>query len=110
MASDNVWRLANRLEDEFNIIVDVETFRRTRAGRHLMCSGAFSWTIQIKEFKGNKIRGWIGGYEPLTNYVTKKHKLEVNSDDLFNCELYYLPISQQEYDDAIDKSFEVTNC
>ena len=109
IASENVWKLANRLENEFNMIVDVETFCRTRVGRHLMCSGAFSWGVQIKEFNGNKIRGWLGGYEPLSKYIVKKHKLQLNSYDLFNCELYYLPISNREYDYAMEKSFEVIN-
>lgn len=108
MASDNVWKLANRLEEEFNVIVDVETFHRTRAGRHLMCGGAFSWMINVKEYNGHKISGWLGGYEALLNYVTKKHKLTLDIDELnFNFELFYLPISQQEYDDAMDKAFEI---
>lgn len=63
--------------------------------------------IRIKEFKGKKIRGWLGGYEALSKYIVKKHKLQLNSDDLFNCELYYLPISQSEYDYAMDKAFEI---
>lgn len=107
MASDNVWKLANRLEEEFNLVVDVETFHRTRAGRHLMCSGAYSWIIAIREFKGNKISGWLGGYEALTNYVTKKHRIQLNSEIEHDMELYYIPISQQEYDDAMDKAWDI---
>ena len=108
MASDNVWKLANRLEEEFNIIVDVETFHRTRAGRHLMCSGAYSWMIAVREYNGNKISSWLGGYEPLSKYVTKKHKIIVDIDELhYNFELFYLPISQEEYDYAMDKAFDI---
>ncbi len=108
MASNNVWKLANRLEEEFCIIVDVETFHRTRAGRHLMCSGAYSWMIAVREYEGHKISGWLGGYEALTNYITKKHKITVDVDELnYNFELFYLPISQSEYDYAMDKAFEI---
>lgn len=82
MASGNVLKLALRLEEEFNIKVDTESFCNTRAGKHQRNAGAFTWIIHIKEIDGKKVSAILGGFEPLSLHIMKKIKIHVQKNNL----------------------------
>ena len=71
MASPQILALAQRIQDEFGIVVDPDSFRRTYAGRHQRAAGAITWEIRYGQHK----IGSIGGYEPVRKYITKRNQL-----------------------------------
>jgi len=99
LASNNVWKLTNRLEEEFGIITDVETFHRTRAGRHLLSGGAFTWIIIVKEFEGRKVDRFLGGFEPLSKHIILKNRLQIRQNRFGDIELYVYSPDDIGYND-----------
>lgn len=88
MASRNVLKLALRLEEEFNIKVDVESFYNTRVGKHQRSAGAFTWIINTKEIDGKKVRATLGGFEPLSLHIVKKTKIDIQKNEFGFFEVY----------------------
>lgn len=74
MASKQVLALAERIKEEFGIVVDPDTFRRTYVGRNQRAAGAITWEIRY----GTHHIGSIGGYEPIRKYIVKRNKLAMN--------------------------------
>lgn len=83
IASKNVLKLSERLEKEFNIEVDVESFHNTRAGKLQRMAGSFTWFVRIKGT--SQI---VGGYEPLSKHIIKKNKICIRKNRFGDFELY----------------------
>jgi len=95
MASKNVEKLAQRLKDEFGIMVNPETFQRSYAGIHMRNAGAFIWYF-IPNYKDDYYNGIVGGRWPLSDYVIKKNKLEIQKDRFGEIEVYVLTPEEQK--------------
>lgn len=74
MASQQILALAQRIKDEFGIVVDPESFRRTYAGWNQRAAGAITWEIRF----GPHNIGSIGGFEPVRKYITKRNQLAIH--------------------------------
>lgn len=91
MASEQVKKLAERINREFGLTVDAERFYRTYATKSLKAAGAFIWVIYGKNFV-------IGGCETLKKYVTKKNRLAISKDRFNEFELYAYSPDEIGYD------------
>lgn len=85
MASQNVIKLANRLKEEFGIIVDPESYYTTRAGKHLRAGGAFLWMFLSGTAE-------VGGCEPMKKYIVKRNRLDIYVGKFKDIEIFaYAP-------------------
>jgi len=74
MASDNVLKLTKRLLDEFNIIVNPNSYYTTRASKHQRAGGSYLWIFSLEHPRS----GFVGGCEPMSKYLPKRNKLEIS--------------------------------
>lgn len=91
MASEQVRKLAERINKEFGLKVDAERFYRTYASKNLKSAGAFIWVIYSETYI-------IGGCEPIRKYVTKKNKLAISKDRFNEFELFAYSPDEIGYD------------
>lgn len=94
MASNAILSLAQRIQEEFGIVVDPESFRRTYAGWNQRAAGAITWEIRY----GTNNIGSIGGYEPVRKYITKRNQLVLqDSTWALDKELYVIAPGEPGY-------------
>ena len=94
MASKEILRLANRIQEEFGIPVDPEKFYRTYAGRHQRAAGECTWVMYCK---GNNPT-IIGGFEPIRKYICSKNRLDIGERQFCGHELYAYAPGEPGYD------------
>ena len=77
MASDEVKALAARIEAEYGMVMDPESFGLTYAGYWQRRAGTAIWYM-FGIFKGNRI--YVNGYSPVRKSVVKRNKIAVEEE------------------------------
>lgn len=98
MASKNVEKLASRLNTEFNLNVSPDNFQRTYAGINMRRAGAFIWLFNegVKSVNGVCI---VGGCEPISKYIVKRNRLEIQEEKWGEVEVYAYSPDEVGYDE-----------
>lgn len=97
MPSENIIKLAKRLKEEFNLDVHPENFQRTYAGINMVRQGAFLWIFNEPITTVNT-PSIIGGCEPMSKYIVKRNKLEIQKDRFGEIEVYAYSPKDVGYD------------
>lgn len=92
MASKQVIKLAERIQNEFNIPVDPERFYRTYAGYWQRAHGAYTWIMYFG------VVGMVGGCEPISKFVKKKNRLDISERHFNEFEIYAYSPDEVGYD------------
>lgn len=67
-----VLRLCQKLQKEYGVTADPDTFGRTYAGRNMKAAGAFAWTMWAKDQTGHPLV--VAGFEPVSVLIQKNTK------------------------------------
>lgn len=59
-----VLRLCKKLQTEYGVTANSDTFRRTYAGRNMKAAGAFIWTIRAVDQENRPLI--VAGFEPVS--------------------------------------------
>jgi len=81
----SVQRLAERLERDHGIKVDVSTFERTNAGHWQRSSGAWSWFMMTPQVK-NYARSTVGSQFSVRELLKAK-ALQIGRDQILTIEV-----------------------
>ena len=90
MASKNIVRLAERLKNEFGLDVDVNGYMSNRSKNSLQ-AGGYTWEFWSKNCPV------VGGYEPMSKYLVKRNRLEINKTRFGEIEVYVYGINDVGY-------------
>lgn len=94
MASNNILRLADRIQQEFGIPVDPEKFYRTYVGYHQRAAGACTWIMYCKENSNIVVRG----FEPIRKYINRKNRLDISERHFWGRDLYAFSPGEPGFD------------
>lgn len=90
LISKNVMLLAERLKNEFGLNVDVKGYMSNRSKSSLQ-AGGFAWEFWSEHCPV------VGGYEPMSKYLVKRNRLEINKTRFGEIEIYVYGINDVGY-------------
>lgn len=114
-ASKMVKRLVDRIEKEFGIKCDPNSFQRTYANSWLKNEGAYSWTLDVVYKTGGLVAGHVAGFDAVSECVKRKNNLEGYNEGFFTFsitivpEIKTVPYDPTKYEIADEQTAESVN-